>query len=144
MIYQRLRIFNSGINQSKKIHWRMFSHCSAFYVFDPFESSTFIFWNRSKTTIKILEWDSGGFWLHTKKLIEKIRFKWPKSREETFMLIDKRQLFGFWMICKSIKNTLIKIWISSRKKVWKILYIKNFIHFLWYNTKIKNEVLLCS
>lgn len=38
------------------------------------------------------EWDGNGFWLHTKKLIGKDRFRWPKSREEASMLIDKRQL----------------------------------------------------
>ena len=56
------------------------------------KSSIFIFCNRTKTTIKVLEWDGNGFWLHTKKLIGKDRFRWPKSKEEASMLIDKRQL----------------------------------------------------
>ena len=59
---------------------------------DPFSPSIFIFCNRTKTTIKVLEWDGNGFWLHTKKLIGKDRFRWPKSKEEASMLIDKRQL----------------------------------------------------
>ena len=59
---------------------------------DPFSPSIFIFCNRTKTTIKVLEWDGNGFWLHTKKLIGKDRFRWTKSKEEASMLIDKRQL----------------------------------------------------
>lgn len=59
---------------------------------DPFSPSIFIFCNRTKTTIKVLEWDGNGFWLHAKKLIGKDRFRWPKSKEEASMLIDKRQL----------------------------------------------------
>lgn len=74
--------------------------CSAIVQYsmflDPFSPSIFIFCNRSKTTIKVLEWDGDGFWLHTKKLVGKNRFRWPKSREEASMLIDKRQLL--WLL----------------------------------------------
>ena len=59
---------------------------------DPFNPSIFIFCNRTKTTIKVLEWYGNRFWLHTKKLIGKDRFRWPKPKEEASMLIDKRKL----------------------------------------------------
>lgn len=59
---------------------------------DPFSTSISIFCNRTKTTIKVLEWDGNEFWLHTKKRIGKDRFRWPKSKEKASMLIDKRQL----------------------------------------------------
>lgn len=34
---------------------------------DPFSPSIFIFCNRTKTTIKVLEWYENRFWLHKKK-----------------------------------------------------------------------------
>ena len=74
--------------------------CSALVQYsmylDPFEPSIFIFCNRTKTTIKVLQWDGNGFWLHTKKLVGKDRFRWPKSEEEASILIDKRQLY--WLL----------------------------------------------
>lgn len=41
---------------------------------DPFSPSIFIFCNRTKTTIKVLEWDGNGFWFHTKKGLVRIVF----------------------------------------------------------------------
>ena len=74
---------------------------------DPFSPSIFIFCNRTKTTIKVLEWDGNGFWLHTKKRIGKDRFRWLKSKEEASMLIDKRQLSWLLMVLKLNRNMLI-------------------------------------
>lgn len=60
---------------------------------DPFTTNLFIFCNKQKTTLKILEWDGNGFWLHTKKLIGKDRFRWIKSNDDvTSIIIDERQL----------------------------------------------------
>lgn len=71
--------------------------CSAIVQYsmylDPFSKSIFIFCNKRKNTIQILEWDGNGFWLHKKKLIGKDKFRWPKCDENvTSLLIDKRQL----------------------------------------------------
>ena len=35
---------------------------------DPFNGTIFLFYNKSKTTIKILSFDGQGFWLCTKRL----------------------------------------------------------------------------
>ena len=71
--------------------------CSAIVQYDlqmdPFTKDIFLFCNKKKNTIQILEWDNNGFWIHKKKLLGKDRYRWPKSNEErASMLIDERQL----------------------------------------------------
>ncbi len=48
----------------------------------PFESSLFVFCNRNKDKLKILEWTQSGFWLHYFRL-EKGRFQWPDQTDES-------------------------------------------------------------
>jgi transposase len=49
---------------------------------DPFTPEClFIFCNKSKNSIKVLRWDNDGFILLTKKLVEKMKFQWPKDSE---------------------------------------------------------------
>ena len=38
------------------------------FSLDPFTDALFVFCNRSKNRIKILEWDGDGFWLYFKRL----------------------------------------------------------------------------
>ena len=76
---------------------RSIDGCSAIVKYnmylDPVSTNIFIFCNKKKKTIKILQWDNTGFWLHTKKLIGENRFRWPKNNEEaSSIIIDKTQL----------------------------------------------------
>lgn len=49
---------------------------------DPFcEASVFIFCNRKRNSIKVLRYDRNGFVLANKKLLEKMKFQWPKDSE---------------------------------------------------------------
>lgn len=48
---------------------------------DPFSQCLFVFCNRSRNKIKILQWDHNGFWLHYRRL-ERGRFNWPTSSEK--------------------------------------------------------------
>ncbi|KAB2823168.1 IS66 family insertion sequence element accessory protein TnpB [Aliivibrio finisterrensis] len=43
---------------------------------DPFSEAWFIFCNRNRDKLKILFWDTNGFWLYYRRL-EKGTFKWP-------------------------------------------------------------------
>lgn len=59
------------------------------FKLDPFSRNLYVFCNRKRDKIKILEWDTSGFWLHYKRL-EKDHFKWPDSCAGTHLEIDER------------------------------------------------------
>lgn len=58
---------------------------------DPFSEAWFIFCNRGNDKLKILFWDTNGFWLYYRRL-EKGRFKWPKPDKQGAIHISKQQL----------------------------------------------------
>lgn len=57
---------------------------------DPFSRNLFVFCNRKRDKIKILEWDVNGFWLHYKRL-EKGAFKWPDVSDSKTLLVSERE-----------------------------------------------------
>jgi len=61
---------------------------------DLFSGSLFAFCNRQRNIIKLLYWDKNGFCLWQKRL-EKDRFKWPETLEETLKISRKE---FFWLI----------------------------------------------
>jgi transposase len=61
------------------------------FKLDPFGEALFVFCNRSRDRLKILEWDGDGFWLHFKRL-EEGRFKWPNSGESATMELSEEEL----------------------------------------------------
>lgn len=60
------------------------------FKLDPFSSCLFVFCNKNRDKIKILEWEYNGFWLHYKRL-EQGKFKWPNDESEV-KSISQREL----------------------------------------------------
>ena len=61
------------------------------FKLDPFDSSLFVFCNRNRDRLKILEWDVDGFWLHFKRL-EKGHFRWPGEGDTKTMDLSGEDL----------------------------------------------------
>ena len=61
------------------------------FALDPFADAMFVFCNRKRDRIKILEWDGDGFWLYFKRL-ERGRFRWPSEGEDNTMRLTNEEL----------------------------------------------------
>jgi transposase len=61
------------------------------FSLDPFDGALFVFCNRNRDRVKILEFDGDGFWLHFKRL-EKGHFRWPEPGEEATMTLTGEEL----------------------------------------------------
>jgi transposase len=61
------------------------------FALDPFGEALFVFCNKRRDRLKILEWDGNGFWLHSKRL-ERGRFRWPAADAEKTMTLSEREL----------------------------------------------------
>ena len=82
------------------------------FKLDPFEAAMFVFCNRNRDRLKILEWDGDGFWLYFKRL-ERGRFKWPTAddREITMNLTGEEfsHLLGSPKVVQKLMRKEIKI-----------------------------------
>jgi len=61
------------------------------FKLSPFDGVIFVFCNRNRDRIKILEWDSDGFWLYFKRL-GKGHFRWPTSGAEQTLTLTGEEL----------------------------------------------------
>lgn len=61
------------------------------FSLDPFANALFVFCNRNRDRLKILEWDGDGFWLYFKRL-ERGHFKWPSSDKEATITLSSEEL----------------------------------------------------
>ena len=57
---------------------------------NPFDKALFVFCNRRRDRIKILEWDEDGFWLYFKRL-ERGHFKWPQPGDTCTMTLTAEE-----------------------------------------------------
>jgi len=58
---------------------------------DPFGAALFVFCNKNRDRLKILEWSGDGYWLYFKRL-EKGRFRWPQPGGEPTMALTGEEL----------------------------------------------------
>jgi transposase len=63
---------------------------TAVFELDPFSDRWFVFCNGQRDKLKILRWDTNGFWLYYRRL-ERGRFKWPIQNGPA-LSITRRQL----------------------------------------------------
>mgnify|MGYP001952310241 FL=1 len=72
---------------------------------DPFSGHLFVFCNRARDRIKILYWESSGYWLLHKRL-ETGRFAWPDSGTPSFSLTATQlhALLGGLDISKAVQR----------------------------------------
>lgn len=61
------------------------------FELDPFAPCLFVFCNRQRDKLKILQWHHNGFWLHYRRL-ERGRFLWPTAGNDETMKITRREL----------------------------------------------------
>jgi transposase len=69
----------------------LMSIVQASFSLDPFSGALFVFCNRRRDRIKILVWDTDGFWLLFKRL-EKGHFRWPQPGTEPTMALTTEEL----------------------------------------------------
>lgn len=62
-----------------------------YFELDPFSPCLFVFCNRKRDKLKILQWEHNGFWLHYRRL-EKGKFKWPAETSSATVKISRREL----------------------------------------------------
>ena len=61
------------------------------FKLDVFSEALYVFCNRNRDRVKILEWDGNGFWLYFKRL-ERGRFRWPDANGGTTMSLSSEEL----------------------------------------------------
>lgn len=77
---------------------------------DPFSDALFVFCNKSRDQVKILEWDGDGFWLYFKRL-EKGRFRWPDANGSSTMALTSEEvhlLLGSPRVIQKLKRQEVK------------------------------------
>ena len=60
------------------------------FELDPFSPSLFVFCNRQRDKLKILQWEVNGFWLFYRRL-ERGKFQWPAKSGSVPMKISRRE-----------------------------------------------------
>ncbi len=61
------------------------------FALDPFSHAWFVFCNRDRDKLKVLRWETNGFWLYYRRL-ERGHFQWPATPDGATRAITRRQL----------------------------------------------------
>ena len=85
-------ILATGATDFRKQITSLSSMVTMQYHMDPFaDGYVFIFCNRRRNAIKVLRYDKNGFVLATKKLLDGMKFQWPRNKDEV-KEITKQQM----------------------------------------------------
>jgi len=79
------------------------------FSLDPFAEALYVFCNRRRDRMKMLEWDGDGFWLYFKRL-ERGRFRWPNADGENTMILtgeEMRHLIGGAKLEKKLRRKMV-------------------------------------
>jgi transposase len=81
---------------------------------DPLSGHLFVFCNRRRDRLKILVWDTSGYWLLAKRL-ERGTFAWPQASD------DDRSVSGIEMRSEELAALLggLDITQLSRRRWWR-------------------------
>jgi len=90
VVGKRVYLACGGTDMRKNING-LTAIVSGSFKLDPFGGALFVFCNKSRDRLKILEWDGDGFWLYFKRL-EKGHFRWPTQSSEATMDLTGEEL----------------------------------------------------
>lgn len=86
------------------------------FKLDPFsDRCAFIFCNKKKNSIKVLRYDKNGFVLASKKLLDEMKFQWPKDAVETKEITSQQLEWLLQGLSMEQKKALHPVKMSAEK-----------------------------
>lgn len=86
------------------------------FKLDPFsDRRAFIFCNKKKNSIKVLRYDKNGFVLASKKLLDEMKFQWPKDAVETKEITSQQLEWLLQGLSMEQKKALHPVKMSAEK-----------------------------
>jgi len=87
--------------------------CHAALMTDPFSGTVFVFRNRRATAIKLLTYDTQGFWLAQKRL-SRGRFRWWPTSATATTTLEAHQLQRLVMAGNPAAPDVAPVWRAVR------------------------------
>jgi transposase len=87
--------------------------CDAVLTTDPFSGTVFVFRNRRGTAIKLLTYDTQGFWLAQKRL-SRGRFRWWPTSATATTALEAHQLQRLVMAGNPAAPDVAPVWRAVR------------------------------
>jgi len=86
------------------------------FKLDPFsDRCAFIFCNKKKNSIKVLRYDKNGFVLASKKLLDEMKFQWPKDAAETKEITSQQLEWLLQGLSMEQKKALYTVKMNAEK-----------------------------